>query len=412
MDGVPTDAQAHWRAGLNAYGRRADLILPFLLSTDEVGGLRGGVCGVATPSPAATGEPIGDRVLRPTTSRKECLVESCPWCGAASPGIKHADEAVTYSVPGDSGVGERYSVGDEERKTKGPSRHRGLPEHTHHCVGEDTPSGRSACASCGFTLSQTKLWSLPESSSPCLSVKWEDVCSAGDRWSKRVSLGSSVNDTVLMDMFRAACLRGRDEHASLRQRHRREERELTTVLNGRELRSLNGGADRMSRLAPAAPSKRRLARELELGERHSNERRDLAVRQLRFHGDGVYQRGAHGIDGPCVVLDEKPYAMQQDQHEIICPNDDGGEQGRDVSIRPASRHDWAAMTLQRFWHRRRAEQQAASPATQGVDSRPRWPVKEQAVTKLQSAFRGVHVRRALQVRGCATTFCMAPFGDK
>lgn len=408
MDGVLIDSQAHWRAELNTYGGRADLVLPFLLSTDDATGIHGGESSVTAPSHYAPDEPIGERFSDLTISSKESIIELCPWCGAARPRIENAHDTVNYAKLEGRTVGGGASGGDDAQELDHPLRHRRLPQHTQDCVREDMSLGRSACASCSFTFPHKELWSVPESTSASSSVKWEDVCSAGDRWNGNVLVRSSVGDTDKSDTFRTACLRGRDEHARLKREHRRDERELAalTVLNGEEFRLLNGGADRMSRLAPVAPSKRVLDRELDLGERHSKELRDFAARQLRFHGDGIYQRDADCFDTTCVILDATPDTMKRDQHEGGCLHDGGSKESRGVLPSPAHGHEWAAVVIQRLWQRRRdrAAPLAASPPAQSKGSRPRWPMREQAVTKLQSAFRGFHVRRALQVRVACQQF--------
>eukprot|EP00752_Nemacystus_decipiens_P011290 g10033.t1 len=87
---------------------------------------------------------------------------------------------------------------------------------------------------------------------PC----WEDVCSAGDRWRGEICPGAGSLDAPetnakeedIPSAFRTACVRGRDERASMRRRHRREERDLAARadLNEAEPR-LEDGATRPAR---------------------------------------------------------------------------------------------------------------------------------------------------------------------
>ncbi|CAN0097012.1 unnamed protein product, partial [Scytosiphon promiscuus] len=252
IDGTLVDTQAHWRAGLNTYGRRADLVLPFLLSTDGGTEIHEGVDCSASPSPSAAWEPTDDRASQSPASNKDTHAQSCPWCGAARPRISQANETVINPKRESSSVGGLESIGEDAWEVDHPVFRPRLPQRMQDCVREDMSSGRSACASCGLTFPQTELWSVPESSSACFSVKWDDVCSAGDHWRGNIAEGLTFTETDESDTFRAACLRGRDEHARLKHRHRREERELAanTALYGEESRPLNGGVDRIDRGVP------------------------------------------------------------------------------------------------------------------------------------------------------------------
>lgn len=380
MDGVQLDTQVHWRAGANTYGGRADLVLPFLLSIDEPGEIHG------------TNEQTGKNVNELKVSNAIEVDESCPWCGAGTPSNENANVNANNSIGG----GPIAGPGSEAAELD-PASHGGQLLRPTRCrVANDRSSRQSTCACCGFSFPDTDLWSVPDPRAGHFTFSWEDVCSAGDRWRDEFCLGAGLHETLKTNheeekyatsAFRTACLRGRDERASMRRRHRREERDLATRadLNEAEPRSANLGGDSTSRLATMAPSRRRLEVELELGKQQAEERTDQAARQLCFHGGGVYVGGTDRTTG--VV------------HQSKQAPDLRGTERSGVHQSPGHRRSRAARVIQHHWYRR---QERAAPSMPIVEDGARRPAKEQAVMKLQSAFRGFHVRRALQVKAWIT----------
>lgn len=376
MDGVQLDAHVHWRAGANTYGGRAELVLPFLLSTDESSKIHG------------TNEQNGNRANESKSSNANELDESCPWCGACT----QCDENATANTNDSNGGAPPVGTGGESGELDPPSHGGECPRPPQCSVGKNRWSRQRTCASCNFSFPDTDLWSVPDSQAGQFLFRWEDVCSAGDRWRGEFGLGAGFHDTPetnhteedVASAFRTACLRGRDDRASMRLRHRREERDLAARadLNEAEPRSANLGGDSTSRLATMAPSRRRLEVELELGKQQVEERRDQAARQLCFHGGGVY---VDATDGNNEVVHQSKQAAS--------PSDT--EERRGVHDSPGQRRNRAAGVIQHHWYRR---QERAETSRHSLEGGTRRPVKEQAVKKLQSAFRGFHVRRALQVQ--------------
>lgn len=376
MDGVQLDTQMHWRAGANTYGARADLVLPFLLSTDESSDFQ------------SSNEQTGERVSEAKVPSKVEPDEACPWCGAGTPSNENKHASANDSIGGASTVG----IGDEEGELN-PAYHGGeLPQPSRCTVGNDASSRERTCASCGFSFPDTDLWAVPDSRAGPFPFNWEDVCSAGDRWRGEFCLGTDLHDALETNQkeeesnasaFRTACLRGRDERASMRRRQRREERELAgrAHLDEADLRTPNTRGDSTSRLASMAPSRRRLEVELELGKRHAEERRDQAARQLSFHG-GVVDVGN---------MDRRNGAAPESKQASGLRHTEGSR----VHQNPAHRRSRAARVIQRLWYR--SQERAARSRPGLLEDATTRPVEEQAVMKLQSAFRGFHVRRALQV---------------
>lgn len=359
------------------YGARADLVLPFLLSTDESSEIHG------------TNEQTGNSASGSKASSATEVDEACPWCGAGTPSSQNKTSSANDSTGGAVILGTGDEAGGSD-----PTSHGGeLPRPTGCTVGNDRSSRQRICASCGFSFPDKNLWSAPDSLAGHFPFSWEDVCSAGDRWRREVCLGAGFHDALeanhheeedIANVFRTACLRGRDERASTRRRHRREERDLAARadLNEAEPRAMNLGGGSTSRLATMAPSRRRLEVELELGKQQAEERRDQAARQLYFHSGGVDVGGADKTNG----------VVHQTQQATGLGDTDRSR----VHQSPGHRRSRAARVIQHHWHRR---QEPAARPMPGLEDGTTRPAKEQAVMKLQSAFRGFHVRRALQVKG-------------
>lgn len=424
MDGVHLDAQVHWRAGANTYGRRADLVLPFLLETGETSEAPHGAAA-ATPTTARS-ETTGNNVSESKALKEASVGDCCPWCGVCTLRAKHANDTVEESdAVNVAGVIVRGRDGkrDEASGLDPASGTTNLPQHMPGCVEGGRSSGPSTCVSCGFELPSADLWSVSQSRAARSFVSWQGVCSAGGRW--RDGFCAGVRDTIGIgqeemsesNSFRKACLRGRVEREKTRRRHRREERNVATGAYFNEVgpRTVKGGGDITSRLAPMASSKRRLEVELELGEHHAEERRRQAATQLCSHSGRVDHGGVGASDRACVVLDHASIEPREDQ----CNHSYLGTDAFQISPCQASssrRHTRAARTIQRLWHLRqeRTAQLVASSPSVRQDVGTTWPANEQAVTKLQSAFRGFHVRRALQVTDwwmMFSSFRPVPRGD-
>lgn len=388
MDGVQLDSKAHWRAGASAYGGRADLVLPFLLDTDETSG---GAHGVEV---AAATVPTSKTSARESKKADGVGVEeACPWCGTGMPCKEQAADTSGGRVTG-SGLEGRGDGGGKDEDLDLASRAR-----------NDRFLGRATCTSCGFTLPDTDLWSVPESA---CSLKWDDLNSAGERWRGEFCPYAGVQETgetthgerKASSTFRDACIRGRDERTSMRRRHRREERDLAARadLPGPKPRATNVQGNHSSRTASMPPSTWRLDEELELGKQQAEERREQASRQLSFHGGGgdVDHGGTNGTGVACVVVDLEPSATAGKQaRQATGSLPDSLKKGRPHD-RPGRRQSRAAGLIQRLWKRHR-ERKTLVRCDPEVGTKE--PAKEQAVMKLQSAFRGFHVRRALQVSG-------------
>ncbi|CAM9322982.1 unnamed protein product [Ectocarpus sp. 6 AP-2014] len=235
MDGVHLDAQVHWRAGANTYGRRADLVLPFLLETGETSEARRGAAA-ATPT-TARNETTGNDVSESKASKEASVGDYCPWCGVCTLRAKHANDTVEESDAVNVAeviVRGRDGERDEASGLDPASGTTNLPQHIPGCVEGGRFSGPSTCVSCGFELPSANLWSVSESRAARSFVSWQDVCSAGGRW--RDGFCADVRDTIGIgqeemserDSFRKACLQGRVEREKMRRRHRREERNVTT----------------------------------------------------------------------------------------------------------------------------------------------------------------------------------------
>lgn len=392
MDGMQLDGKVHWQARANAYGRRADLVFPFL-NTDETNG---------THSFAATAakDPVDPAPGSSANESKEVhavdVDESCPWCGAGMP----CREQYINTSGGDGGggcdLGGRGNLRGDDEELDSASLAR----------QDDTIPGRAICTSCGFTFPDINPWFVPESAR--YSLNWGDVYSAGDRWRDEFFPGAGVRETAgknnqeegnASSTFRSACLRGRDERTNMRRRHRREERDLAASidLSGAKPRAAKVGGDGTSRLASMTPSTWRLDKELELGKQQAEERLDQAARQLGFHGGGGVDHGVTGgTGGTCVVADLGHSATAGKQAVQATGNHPNLFEKSRTHQRSGRRQSRAAGLIQRLWRRRRERKELAR---HGLEGGTKEPAKEQAVMKLQSAFRGFHVRRALQVSG-------------
>lgn len=411
MDGIHVDTQVHWRAGMNTFGGRADLVIPFLLNTNETHDTLG--VAAADTSPPRPKNTVSKEVPESKVSAAVGLDESCPWCGADTLSTETMNATLSYTKTDGCSLEGRDGVRNESGELVATSYAREPAGSARDALGDGRSSRRSSCASCGFTLPDMNLWSVSESRPVRFPLNWEGVCLAGDRWRDGFCRGVSVRDTIEPNKeeqmnestFRNACLRARAERTSMRRRHRREERDLAASLdiNGAEPRGVNGGVASTSRMAYMEPSGRRLEAELDLGDQHAEERRGQAARQLCFHGGGVERGGVDNTGGTCVMVDLRPLATEGHRQEQTDDLPDAFKNRRSHTS-PAKRQSRAARVIQQLWHRHQelAAPPHVSPSRRGLEVGTREPAKEQAVTKLQSAFRGFHVRRALQVSDWTT----------
>ena len=418
----------HWRAAAKTYGRRADAVLPFLLldATEPSG-------SSVPPVVTADSLPLAGKTDRTTGEPSaSCLgvnelQQQCPWCGVAVPsttsteGATSGIEEFSLQVPrGGNTADEPGPAGGRDASTSSREGDLATPNLTKSIGGSGSRRRRwrrHTCASCGGELPDTDLWCVKESRDCRCSVRWDQVLSEGRRWHAEFCGGdASVGDratadgdgTVVSDAFRRICLGGRDERASMRRRHRREER---GVMSGEDLagaqtqtETVEGGGGRSSvQSGSMITSRRRLETELELGGRHARERKELAARQLSFHasgGGGVCT--ANESDDVCVVVKLGCSSTGKDSPHTKPSNDCGLKVGGEQD-NTRRRRNRAVHVIQRLRHRRQERvappREWCAPSERGLNDHFAGgrQASERAVTKVQSAFRGFHVRRALQV---------------
>lgn len=427
------DTAVHWRAAAKTYGRRADAVLPFLLlDATEPSGSR--VPSVVTadglppagqtdlPTNRATGEPSA-----PCLGINES--QQCPWCGVAIPSTTSTGNAssgideISPQVPrGNDAADEREPAGRRDAATSSRDGEIAMPYSTTP-IGDSGEGGgrrrRFTCAACGGELPDTDLWCVKGSRDSQGPVKWDQVLSGGRRWRAEFCGGGATTDgrvtadgdgTVVGNAFRKVCLGGRDERASIRRRHRREERSVASGddLTGAQTQTdpITGSGGRSAvRSGSMITSRQRLETELELGGRHARERRELAARQLRFHasGGGIVC-STNESDDVCVVIKLGRSPTEKDSPRTNTSDGDceikiGGEQASTTR----QRRNQAVRMIQRLRHRRQERfapsRERGTPSERGLNDyhAEGRQASERAVTKVQSAFRGFHVRRALQV---------------
>lgn len=476
-DGVAVDTAAHWRAAAKTYGRRADAVLPFLLSDATEPSRRNSrearsitvnsIASAGQPDGAIdeqTGHAISDHTAsEPNASHLDIVDEpqQCPWCGDTIFNDTHAERTASrsevdsrnstsgntaYSARGGGVAVASTPAGGStagqlggERDTA-PTRERGTtPPNSNYTRHDDGNEGRLissnltsiragdggrrkryTCASCRGELPDTDLWCVQDSRDNRCTVRWGRVLAEGRRWRAgfcpSASRGESVktdNDEVIVgDAFERVCLAGRDERASMRRRHRREERGVASRghADGAQTRTGNGASSSRSAVRSGSSvmttSRRRLETELNLELRHAKERGNLAARQLRFHasGGGVCDARSEG-ENDCVVIELKNFSSEkgQAQHVQSCDHGRDLQKGANLAITPR-RRDQAVRIIQRLWHRRHEQVVAVASRAgglllweRGLNVHMVGQASERAVTKLQSAFRGFHIRRALQV---------------
>lgn len=375
VDGVALDPDARWRAGFKAYRRRGDLIVPFLMDT--------ATSGVA-PCLAADFHPraeVSDNIPTPGAP---------PWSGVDDTGPWHARTASEH---------DEAEVSTDRRAPASAAR---------ATEGDSEDSARQAVA--------REIWHGSPPSTPGFPVSWRDVSTAAHRW-RRASFrpGQSEDacevgaDEFDADSLRRSCLRFRMEREGMRRRHRREERELASAM---ATKGRDSGADASGvrqgepqRSTAVLSSKQRLEAALELDGAHARERVELAAKQLLVHCEDAHDstRDAGTVGTEYLVVSratpEPPDTgdkIEASPDEDCCPP---------PSKQPPEGHAYqqgrAVGSIQRLWRRRhgnKAERLDPAGVARSRDAAARGPLDDEAATKLQSAFRGLHVRRALQVR--------------
>ena len=426
MDGVRVDTTVHWRAAAKTYGRRADLVLPFLLlDASESSGSRAPPVTADSLLPAGQTNRATDHVIgEPNAS---CLgvneSQQCPWCGVTIPSTTSTESDVSRTAdcdpPRDGNTADEPEPGGR-RDAATVSREGELttPISTTSigdgCAQRPRRRQQYTCASCGGEHPDTDLWRVQVSRDSRCSVRWHQVLSEGRRWRAEFcgegtiagdKLAANGDGAAVSDAFRRVCLEGRNERASMKRRHRREERgvafggHLAGAQTQIETVTRSGGSSAV-RSGSMTASRWRLETELELSGRHAQERRELAARQLCFHTSGGGVCDDREGDDACVIIRLGRSPTEKGQHTQTSDN------GCEIKIRgeqasTTHRRDQAVRVIQRLRHRRQervAPRERGSPSEHGLsDHTGGRQASERAVTKVQSAFRGFHIRRALQV---------------
>lgn len=405
IDGVGLDLQAHWQAGVHIYGGRADLVVPFLQQTTGRSSARVNleVAGVYSP-----GERTKGNDSKPNTSKGKNGEQECPWCGALGTSNADKTERGTSSMETGGSVSEGDGSLEDPASVVGTYFLAGGKSQTNWpSIAYDGSPQQRRCESCGFAFPDMDLWSVPVSNEAHAVVKWDAVLSAGHQWREKLCADASAKDMVKIDIeevvgkaFHKSCLRGRDERMNMRRRHKREERDL--VSNPAAMRAdtkITDGAGADGVLsASIAISTQKLEIELEKKKAQAKEQRTVAARQLSVHGGGcVLPSDITRRNETCVVLNLK--SGNTYGTEVKCKHlDDRAPKGHNIQESSAHQRSTAARAIGRFWRKVTQAAQATEPLQQdGQEVGALDLANEQAVTKLQSAFRGFHVRRALQV---------------
>lgn len=379
---------------MKVYSGRSDLVSPFLMQASQ-----------------AAIFPLGRENYVPLLQKngssavninQVAPLVNCPWCGSALSIAESVESASSRSqgvaICLNSSSTNPEKVGERERCLSGGSSRSPRRRKT---AGQFDVTRKKACATCGLVPPDTSLWSVPNVTDVDLPFKWEDVLSAGDRWRcDPGSMNTIVNDSEEFERdktFQEACHRGCEERVEMMRRHRREQRDLVSSESvfGGTSRAKNAGEGNEVRSTSAAPSTQKLELELELWERHARERRDIADRLLRhLHSSVGTCKGQKEL---CVLLD-----LQQSVAEGVASTMDGLRQSAanaEWSFHSVDQRNHAVSTVQYIWRRRqeRIKRSPIFPTQRNVVPGGTGPSSERAVTVLQSAFRGFHVRRMLQV---------------
>ncbi|CAM9235998.1 unnamed protein product, partial [Laminaria digitata] len=245
MDGAGVDTAVHWRAAAKTYGRRADAILPYLLLNATETSRRGAppVTVDGLPPAGQTDHATDHAIGEPDVS---CLdgqeSQQCPWCEEAIPSTPSTESAVSTieeTAPqvhrGGNTAGELEPGGRRGAATSSRGGELTIPNSTKTSGDSNARrwQRRYTCTSCGGELPDTDLWRVQGSRDSQCSVRWDEVLSESRRWREEFCGGGAgavtkVNadgdGAVVSDAFQSVCLGGREERASMRHRHRREER--------------------------------------------------------------------------------------------------------------------------------------------------------------------------------------------
>lgn len=409
VDGIAVDGQAQWRAGAHTYGGRADMILPFLRDSSNTMDL--GLVGAAPFGLSSPEGRHGDGNRMALGSDSVLVASECPWCGSRLPGDVNTNMTTRSVGLWDRGVGEEDDA--ETRATAGDTsamENESRPYLRHTPENADTSRGKS-CSWCGFVLPVLELRRAYKTHRADSNRVWNDVRAAGDRWrsqfyadcSKDIVVETASDDGLMLGAFRCACLRGREEWAKMRRRHRQDERRILTNadLDAAETQQVRARCTSgRARTGSMMPARQKLEVRLELGANHARERRSLAAAQLRVHGAG----------SDWTSFDQDHYngmsAVRHALHGSTISTNDGKADSNDKSVvtndmkdGPICRRDTAARAIQRSWRLVcvRIPISLDGSLSHGADTEAVDQPKEEAVTKVQSTFRGFHVRRALQV---------------
>ena len=399
------DRQAHWRAGVETYGGRSDLIFPFFLQSAQASVLH-------LDGREAAELPPKDQAAVIDTTRKiqKRVFAECPWCGAASGVSKNVNSAVCRSRANDTCTNSRQERGSECKwvALTSISPHMGVVRQS---LGKaSNVLQESACEACGLVLPNTDLWLVSDAPDANPGVWWDDVLSASHRWRcdlrtdydvMKRSVDADNEESERADAFQKACRQGYHERAQMRLRHRREERDLVSTASvfGEATRPTRTEGSGGAHSASASASTRKLELEIELGDRHARERKELTVRLLRLHvSGGIRHVNIYNVENEhCVVVDYQPPVTSR------AVSATAGSRENKSEIESASnsslRQSRAALNIQSLWRRcqGRAKTLLESSTRPDPDSDMTEPANEKAATTLQSAFRGFHVRRVLQV---------------
>lgn len=375
------------------------MVLPFLLNTGKSDGL---VCLARTPPREGSCRGIISASNLAHTdnqsledSREEAGVH-CPWCAE-----------MTYSSggAGDADIAGWHGGREFANVSTAMTAEGGCVGYSH-CTVVNESSSKRTCKSCGASSfycdlqPASALWTIRSVAS------WNNVRSAGCRTHGAVSIGGRTGQVkeerqgaVFNRPFFQSCLRASVERENLRRRHRREERGIALGIeenhgkvqpNAAEERK---GGHLQSPVAPLPLSKRKLNASLTLEKTHARERVVLAIKQLLVHiGPGDDQSRAEQVTEEYLVVTP---GVTEYIDELGKKSGEEGGLLRTGEMSECLVHQ-RATKIQRFW--RRWHRASAGYAGDISAHMRRKKVTECAAIKLQSTFRGYHVRRVLQVR--------------
>lgn len=394
---------------MKLYSGRSDLVSPFLMRASQAA-----IFPLAGENYLASLQKDGSGAANINQIQVDPLVK-CPWCGTALSATESAKSASCRRQGNDIWPSSSFAnsgKGGEQCLVAGNSRspRRRNAGQSVATAGDLDETQKNACATCGLVPPDTSLWSVSNATDVDPPFEWEYVLSAGDRWrcdlrSDPGGINSIMNDDEEYERaktFQEGCHRGCEERAQMMRRHRREQRDLASSAStfGGTSRAKNARGGDEVRSTSAAPSMRKLELELELWERHARERRDIADRLLRRLHSSV------GMEHTNTFKGQKEHCVLVDLQQSVAEGGTSATAGLRQSVANAERafqsvdqRNHAASTVQCIWRRRqeRAKRSLIFPTQRSFEPGVTGPASERAATALQSAFRGFHVRRMLQV---------------